>query len=72
MILTVFCLQDKAVYCPMSGNPLKIKDLIEVKFTEIKDPADKRSIMVKDARYMCPITRDTLSDSVPAAVIRTT
>ena len=56
----------------MSGKPLKMKDLIDVKFTEIKDPSDKRSTIVKDARYMCPVTRDTLGNSLPCAVIRTT
>ncbi|XP_034175854.2 nitric oxide synthase-interacting protein homolog [Osmia lignaria lignaria] len=63
---------DKTVYCPISGKPLKIKDLIPVKFTEIKDPDDKKSLIVKQARYMCPITHDVLSNSVPCAVIRTT
>jgi nitric oxide synthase-interacting protein len=56
----------------MSGRPLKMKDLIPVKFTEINDPSDKRSIIAKEARYMCPITRDTLSNSIPCAVIKTT
>jgi nitric oxide synthase-interacting protein len=28
---------DKTVYCPMTGNPLRMKDLIEVKFKEIRD-----------------------------------
>ncbi|XP_076632802.1 nitric oxide synthase-interacting protein homolog [Colletes latitarsis] len=63
---------DKTIYCPISGKPLKIKDLIPVKFTEIKDPDDKKSLIVKQARYMCPITHDILSNSVPCAVIRTT
>lgn len=63
---------DKTIYCPISGKPLKIKDLIPVKFTEIKDPDDKKSLIVKQARYMCPITHDVLSNSVPCAVIRTT
>jgi len=63
---------DQTVYCPMSGRPLKMKDMIVVKFTEIKDPSDMRSTIVKDARYMCPVTRDTLGNSVPCAVIRTT
>ncbi|XP_033221849.1 nitric oxide synthase-interacting protein homolog [Belonocnema kinseyi] len=63
---------DKNVYCPISGKILKIKDLIPVKFAEVKDPDDKRSIIVKDARYMCPITHDVLSNSVPCAVIKTT
>ncbi|XP_053974762.1 nitric oxide synthase-interacting protein homolog [Hylaeus volcanicus] len=63
---------DKTIYCPISGRPLKIKDLIPVKFTEVKDPDDKKSLIVKQARYMCPITHDILSNSVPCAVIRTT
>jgi len=56
----------------MSGAPLKIKDLIEVKFTEIKDPTDKRALIVKEARYMCPVTGDTLTNSVPCAVLKST
>lgn len=56
----------------MSGTPLKVKELIEVKFTEIKDPADKRSLIVKDARYMCPVTGDTLTNAVPCAVLKST
>lgn len=42
---------DKTVYCPMSGKPLKIKELIEVKFKEIQDEkgpdktAKKRSLV---------------------------
>lgn len=63
---------DKNIYCPMSGKVLKMKDLIPIKFTEIKDPDDKKSLIVKQARYMCPITHDVLSNSVPCAVIRTT
>jgi len=36
----------------MTGKPLKMSHLIDVKFTEIKDPADKRSTIAKDVRYM--------------------
>lgn len=63
---------DKTIYCPISGKPLKLKDLIPVKFTEVKDPDDKKSLILKQARYMCPITHDVLSNSVPCAVIKTT
>lgn len=63
---------DKKIYCPISGNPLKIKDLIHIKFTEVMDPDDKKSLIVKQARYMCPITHDILSNSVPCAIIKTT
>ncbi|CAL8100881.1 unnamed protein product [Orchesella dallaii] len=63
---------DKTIRCPMSGAQLKVKDLIEVKFTEIKDPTDKRALIVKEARYMCPVTGDTLTNSVPCAVLKST
>ncbi|CAL7935890.1 unnamed protein product [Xylocopa violacea] len=69
---TILQKPDKTIYCPISGKPLKIKDLIPVKFTEVRDPDDKKSLIVKQARYMCPITHDILSNSVPCAVIRTT
>ncbi|KAK7863686.1 hypothetical protein R5R35_003075 [Gryllus longicercus] len=63
---------DKTIYCPMSGKPLKVKDLVDVKFKEVKDPDDKKALIVKQNRYMCPITHDILGNSVPCAVIRTT
>lgn len=63
---------DKTIYCPISGKILKVKDLIPVKFTEVNDPDDKRAIIVKEARYMCPITHDVLNNSVPCAVLKTT
>lgn len=61
---------DDKVYCPISGKPLKMKDLIEVKWTLVKDPDDKKSLIAKENRYMCPVTHDILSNSVPCAIIR--
>ncbi|XP_063823782.1 nitric oxide synthase-interacting protein homolog [Ostrinia nubilalis] len=63
---------DSTVYCPISGRPLKMKDLIEVNWTLVKDPDDKKSLIAKENRYMCPVTHDILSNAVPCAVIRTT
>ncbi|XP_067644574.1 nitric oxide synthase-interacting protein homolog [Eurosta solidaginis] len=63
---------DSTIYCPVSGKPLKIKDLINVKFTLLKDDADKRSLIAKDARYICPVTHDILSNAVPCAVLKPT
>ncbi|XP_065568709.1 nitric oxide synthase-interacting protein homolog isoform X2 [Artemia franciscana] len=63
---------DKNVYCPMSGNPLKMKDLIPVKFTPIKDGDSKTSLISKTNRYVCPVTNDILSNSVPCAVLKPT
>ncbi|XP_067932237.1 nitric oxide synthase-interacting protein-like [Watersipora subatra] len=68
---TVIQKPEEKVRCPMSGKVLKMKDLIDVKFTIAKDEDDKRSLIVKDdERYICAVTRDLLSNSVPCAVLR--
>lgn len=61
---------DEKVRCPMSGKPIKLKDLITVNFKEIKDGDTKKSLIVKDARYVCAVTNDVLGNSVPCAVLR--
>ncbi|KAF8777799.1 Nitric oxide synthase-interacting protein like [Argiope bruennichi] len=61
----------KAVLCPMSGKPLKIKDLVPVKFTEVKTPHERKSLMSRNVRYTCAVTHDVLGNSVPVAVLRT-
>ncbi|XP_053687613.1 nitric oxide synthase-interacting protein homolog [Sabethes cyaneus] len=63
---------DSKVYCPVSGKPLKTKDLIQVKFTLVKDASDKKSLIAKENRYMCAVTHDILNNSVPCAVLKTT
>lgn len=56
----------------MSGKSLKAKDLIDVKFTPYENKSDKKSLITKEARYMCPVTYDILSNSVPCAVLKPT
>lgn len=63
---------DSTILCPVSQQPMKAKDLINVKFTLVKDPDNKNSLIVKENRYMCSVTHDILSNSVPCAVLRTT
>lgn len=64
---------DPKIYCPISGEVLKIKDLIDVKFTPINDPADaKKSLIAKESRYMCAVTKDVLSNAQQLAVLKTT
>lgn len=63
---------DSTIYCPVSAKSLKAKDLIDVKFTLVKDPEDKKSLIVKENRYMCAVTHDILSNSVPCAVLKPT
>jgi nitric oxide synthase-interacting protein len=65
---------DTTIYCPITSKVLKIKDLIDVKFTVA--PADdseaSKSIISRQVRYMCPVTHDILSNSVPCAVLKPT
>lgn len=63
---------DKKIYCPVSGKILKVKDLIDVKFTLVKDPDDKKSLIAKENRYMCAVSHDILTNSAPIVVIKTT
>ncbi|WAR01973.1 NOSIP-like protein [Mya arenaria] len=62
---------DEKVRCPMSGKPIKLKDLIDVHFTDIKDRDSKTALINKQNRFVCAVTNDVLGNSVPAAVLKT-
>ena len=47
-----------------------LQDLVPVRFTAIADRDSKTATIVKDVRYMCPVTRDVLSNSVPCVLLR--
>ena len=61
---------DTKTRCPMSGKPLRIKDLIPVKFSVAAD--DEKSLITREVRYKCAVTHDALGNSVPCAVLRNT
>ncbi len=63
---------DQHVYCPISGKPISMKDLIDVKFKLANDvdPKKRPLVAVRD-RYVCAVTGDLLGNSVPCAVLRT-
>ncbi|XP_023240710.1 nitric oxide synthase-interacting protein-like [Centruroides sculpturatus] len=61
---------DSTIYCPMSGKPLKIKDLIPIQFMLIQD-SEPKSLIARKARYKCAVTHDVLSNSIPCAVLKT-
>ncbi|XP_021377616.1 nitric oxide synthase-interacting protein-like [Mizuhopecten yessoensis] len=61
---------DEKVKCPMSGKPLRLKDLITVNFTDIMDRDSKTALITKQARYVCAVTNDVLGNSIPCAVLR--
>ncbi|CAF1048945.1 unnamed protein product [Rotaria sordida] len=63
---------DQHVYCPISGKPITMKDLLDVKFKLANnvDPKKRPLVAVRD-RYVCAVTGDLLGNSVPCAVLRT-
>ena len=63
---------DNKVYCPMSGKSLKLRNLVAVKFTLAPEEEGSKSLISRSERYICPVTRDTLGNTVPCAVLRPT
>jgi nitric oxide synthase-interacting protein len=58
------------VLCPISGKPLKFKDLMAVKFTPIEEESNLNKMFAKKERYMCPITRDVLTNTTRCAYLK--
>lgn len=61
---------DSKTRCPMSGKPLRIKDLIPVKFSVVA--GDDKALITREVRYKCAVTHDALGNSVPSAVLKNT
>ncbi|KAK5972272.1 Nitric oxide synthase-interacting protein [Trichostrongylus colubriformis] len=61
---------SQKVLCPLSGKPLKMKDLMEVKFTLLPNDDDKKSIIAAKVRYMCPVTHDALTNTTKCAYLK--
>lgn len=41
---------EGGVLCPVTGRPLRLKDLVDVKWTLVKDPDDTKSLIAKENR----------------------
>jgi len=63
---------DKVVYCPISRQPLRAKDLIDVKWTLVRDPDVRNSLISREERFQCAVTGDTLYNCTVACVLRPT
>uniref|UniRef100_A0A672FPW7 Nitric oxide synthase-interacting protein n=1 Tax=Salarias fasciatus TaxID=181472 RepID=A0A672FPW7_SALFA len=61
---------SKTVLCPMSGRPIKMNELITVRFTPLDPSLDRVALLNRQDRYVCAVTRDALGNSVPCAVLR--
>ncbi|MCP9265234.1 Nitric oxide synthase-interacting protein-like [Dirofilaria immitis] len=58
-------------FCPLSGRPLKIRELMPVKFTIMPDDSGNRSLIARKVRYMCPVTHDALTNTTRCAYLKT-
>ncbi|XP_036599271.1 nitric oxide synthase-interacting protein isoform X2 [Trichosurus vulpecula] len=61
---------SRIVTCPMSGKPLRLLDLTPVHFTPVDGSVDRVGLITRSERYVCAVTRDSLSNSTPCAVLR--
>lgn len=62
---------SEKVLCPLSGNPLKFKDMLPVKFMPSDDEKNHSKIVAKSTRYICPISRDVLTNTTKCAYLKT-
>lgn len=53
------------VLCPVSGKPIKLKELLEVKFTPM--PGTETAAHRK---FLCPVTRDELTNTTRCAYLK--
>ncbi|XP_046893504.1 nitric oxide synthase-interacting protein isoform X2 [Hypomesus transpacificus] len=61
---------SKTVLCPMSGRPLKMNELIPVRFKALDPSLDRVALLTRQERYVCAVTKDTLGNSTPCSVLR--
>uniref|UniRef100_A0A2K6L4V4 Nitric oxide synthase-interacting protein n=1 Tax=Rhinopithecus bieti TaxID=61621 RepID=A0A2K6L4V4_RHIBE len=61
---------SRTVTCPMSGKPLRMSDLTPVHFTPLDSSVDRVGLITRSERYVCAVTRDSLSNATPCAVLR--
>lgn len=63
---------DQTVRCPISGEPLRLKQLFPVRFTRADSNDDVSNDIGKKAteRYICPLTKKALNNISPAAVLK--
>ncbi|KAE9549668.1 hypothetical protein FO519_007110 [Halicephalobus sp. NKZ332] len=61
---------DKTVRNPYTNKPLKYKELMPVVFTPIDNSLTHAQVVGSQNRYMCPVTRDVLTNSTKCAYLK--
>ncbi|KAA0188030.1 Nitric oxide synthase-interacting protein [Fasciolopsis buskii] len=68
---------DPVVRCPMSGKPIKYKDLVSVKFTkfveddQILNGKSAKPSSTTNVRYCCAVSKGLLTNATPLFVLKT-
>ena len=62
---------DKTVRNPYTNKPLKYKELLPVIFTPIDESLTHSQVVGSHNRYMCPITRDVLTNTTKCVYLKT-
>ena len=60
------------IHVPCYRQPLRAKDLIDVKWTLVRDPDVRNSLISREERFQCAVTGDTLYNCTVACVLRPT
>lgn len=55
----------------MSGKELKFKELLPVKFTPIDDKIPFNKLIAQTDRYICPLSRDLLTNTSRCVYLKT-
>ena len=63
---------EEQVRCPITKAPLRLKDLVSVNFEKLDESKDAAKISAthSNERYICPISKKTLSNSTPCVILR--
>ncbi|CAH8637046.1 unnamed protein product [Heterobilharzia americana] len=66
---------DTVVRCPMSGKPLKYKDLVGVKFTSFEDDSkvmgfSQNKPVNREVKYCCAVSKDPLTNATFSTILQ--
>ena len=63
---------DDKVRCPVTNEPLRLKQMTAVTFTPAEEGASAADLVGKAAkeRYICPLSKKALTNANPATVLR--
>nr|XP_020741307.1 nitric oxide synthase-interacting protein isoform X2 [Odocoileus virginianus texanus] len=63
-------LTPEAKATKLEKPPLRMSDLTPVRFTPLDSSVDRVGLITRSERYVCAVTRDSLSNATPCAVLR--